>query len=114
MRWLGRLTALARSRRRMASTRTGMSCAPKSKAQIRRKTGRRRSARKNESMFPPGERNKCTRRRCNWVGPKSESPSLQGLQELNDGFLVGAFQSLKLQGDVAGFAAVARDGFEKR
>src|SRR5712672_569930 len=98
----------------MASTRTGMSCAHKWKVHMRSKTGRRRRAWKKESMVPPSERNKCTRRRCDWVGPKSESPSLQGLQELDDGFLVGAFQSFKLQGDVASFAAVARDGFEKR
>ena len=39
--------------------------------------------------------------------------SSKGLQELEDGVLLGAFQFFKLLGDVAGLAAVSRDRFEK-
>jgi hypothetical protein len=39
--------------------------------------------------------------------------SSQRFQELDDGILVGAFQFLKLLGDMAGLAAVSRDRVEK-
>jgi hypothetical protein len=45
-----------------------------------------------------------------WAPPLTS----QGLQELDDGFLVGASQFFKLLNDVAGLAAVPRDGFEER
>ena len=45
--------------------------------------------------------------------PAGAGPRSQGLQELDDRFLVGPFQFFKLLCDVAGLAPVPRNGFEK-